>query len=62
MNKIQHRVLTSVTLSVTAITGLMAATNPVSMGLTTKEWALICFGFSAFGLIVQAVRQGWETN
>ena len=61
MTKTTHRILTTISLSLTGVTGLLAATNPSGLGVGAHTWAFTCLGFSVLGLVVQAVRQAWDS-
>lgn len=62
MNKNVHRALTGLLGSLTAISALLAATDPAGLGVSMRAWAVIALGLSVATVIVTAIRQAWEKD
>lgn len=59
VSKRQHRFLMTLSLSVTGIGGLLAATDPSGLGVPVHTWAYVCLGASMFGIVINAARSAW---
>lgn len=60
MNTRTHRILTSISLTLTGATGLLAATDPSALGVPAHTWGFVCLAVSVAGLAIQGIRQAWE--
>lgn len=62
MNKRTHRALSAALGSLTGISALLAATDPASLDVSAHTWAWVAVGLSVATVVVQAVRQAWESE
>lgn len=60
MDKRTHRLLTTLTLSLSGVTGLLAATDPTALGVPAHTWGFVCLGTAIAGVVATAARTAWE--